>query len=209
MLPAFAEAIRASTQPCTLLLVLVPLTMAVVTRGRWPPFVAMCIGAVLGGWLVLANVVALSDSRLQVSGGLVVVVLATMLASPAVSWLRWAQHPWAQTGAAGVVTFIATQWWRPCIGSELGSILTASRDGLAGQLPGMTAYMLGAMIPVLVAVLIIRFIDLSPARAIVAGRIAAVAGLIVAGALSDRAPRRTRHRIDALDNGLSDDTEVE
>ena len=72
MLPAFAEAIRASTQPCTLLLVLVPLIMAVVTRGRWPPFVAMCIGAVLGGWLVLANVVALSDSRLQVSGGLVV-----------------------------------------------------------------------------------------------------------------------------------------
>ena len=48
----------------------------------------------------------------------------------------------------------------------------------------MTAYMLGAMIPVLVAVLIIRFIDLSPARAIVAGRIAAVAGLIVAFALS-------------------------
>lgn len=184
MLPAFAEAIRATTQPCTLLLVLVPVIMTIVTRGRWPPFVAMCIGAVLGGWLVLANVVVLSDSQLQVSGGLVVVVLATMLASPALSWLRWAQQPWAQTAAAGVVTFVATQWWRPCIGSELGSILTASRDGLARQLPGMAAYMLGAMIPVLVAVLITRAIDPSSARALVAGRIAAVVGVIVAGALA-------------------------
>jgi cytochrome c biogenesis protein CcdA len=82
------------------------------------------------------------------------------------------------------VTFVATQWWRPCIGSELGSILTASRDGFAGQLPGMAAYMLGAMIPVLVTVLIIRAIDPSSARALVAGRIAAVVGVIVAGALA-------------------------
>jgi hypothetical protein len=48
----------------------------------------------------------------------------------------------------------------------------------------MAAYMLGAMIPVLVAVLMICAIDPSPARALVAGRIAAVAGLIVAGALA-------------------------
>ena len=184
MLPAFAEAIRATTQPCTLLLLLPSLIMAVVTRGRWAPFVAMCIAAVLGGWLFLANIVGLSDIQLQVSGVLVVIVLATLLVAPAVSWLRWAAQSPAPTAAAGFVTFVATQWWRPCIGSELGSLLTASRDGLVGPLPGMAAYMLGAMVPVLVVVLIIRSIDPSPRTALVAGRIAGVAGLIVAGALA-------------------------
>jgi len=184
MLPAFAEAIRATTQPCTLLLLLPSLIMAVVTQGRWAPFAAMCLAAVLGGWIFAANVVALSDVELQVSGMLVVIVLVTLLVAPAVSWLAWAQNPLAQTGAAGLVTFVATQWWRPCIGSELGSILTASQNGLAGQLPGMAAYMLGAMIPVLVVVLIVRTIDPSPRSALVAGRIAGATGLIVAGALA-------------------------
>jgi hypothetical protein len=184
MLPAFAEAIRATTQPCTLLLLLPSLIMAVVTRGRWAPFVAMCVAAVLGGWLLLANVVALTDIQLQVSGVLVVIVLATLLVAPAVSWLRWAERPPAPTVAAGFVTFVATQWWRPCIGSELGSLLTASRDGLVGPLPGMAAYMLGAMVPVLVVVLIIRSIDPSPRIALVAGRVAGMTGLIVAGALA-------------------------
>jgi uncharacterized membrane protein required for colicin V production len=184
MLPAFAEAIRATTQPCTLLLLLPSLIMAVVTRGRWASFVAMCVAAVLGGWLFLANVVAFSDVQLQLSGVLVLIVLTTLLVAPVVSWLGWAEQPATQTAAAGFVTFVATQWWRPCIGSELGSILTASRDGLAGQLPGMAAYMLGAMVPVLVVVLIIRSIDPSPRTALVAGRVAGVAGLIVAGALA-------------------------
>ena len=69
MLPAFAEAVRATTQPCTLLLLLPPLVMAVITQGRWAPFAATCIGAVLGGWLFIANVVALSTVQLQLSGG--------------------------------------------------------------------------------------------------------------------------------------------
>jgi cytochrome c biogenesis protein CcdA len=184
MLPALAEAIRATTQPCTLLLLLPSLLMVVVTRGRWAPFVAMCAAAVLGGWLVLANVVALSDIQLQVSGVLVVIVLTTLLVAPAVSWPGWAEQPPTRTAAAGFVTFVATQWWRPCIGAELGSILTASRDGLAGQLPGMAAYMLGAMVPVLVVRLIVRVIDPSPRTALIAGRVAGVIGLIVAGALA-------------------------
>lgn len=184
MLSAFAEAIRATTQPCTLLLLLPSLIMAVVTRGRWAPFAAMVVAAVAGGWLFLANVVALTGLSLQASGVLVSAVLVVLLAAPAVSWLDWATRPWAQTAAAGCVTFVATQWWRPCIGSELGAILTASSRGLAGQLPGMTAYMLGAILPVLGVVFVIRAIDPTPLHALVAGRIAAVAGLILAGSLA-------------------------
>jgi hypothetical protein len=184
MLPAFAEAIRATTQPCTLLLLVPPLVMAVITRGRWAPFLAMCVGAVLGGWLFIANVVVLSDTWLRLSGLLVASILAIVLAAPVISWLGWADNAGVRAAAAGAVTFIATLWWRPCIGSELGAILTASRSGLAPQLPGITAYMLGAMVPVLAVVLAMRAIDPTPPRAQVVSRVAGLLGLVVAGALA-------------------------
>jgi uncharacterized membrane protein required for colicin V production len=184
MLSAFAEAIRATTQPCTLLLLALPLTMAVITRGRWAPFLAMCVGAVLGGWLFIANVVALSETWLRLSGVVVASILAIVLAVPALTEAGWADRAGVRAAAAGAVTFIATLWWRPCIGSELGTILTASRHGLAAQLPGITAYMLGAMVPVLAVVLIIRAIDPPPPRAQVLSRMAGLLGLVIAGALA-------------------------
>jgi cytochrome c biogenesis protein CcdA len=184
MIPAFVEAIRATTQPCTLLLLLPALLMAVITHGRWAPFAAICVGAVLGGWLFIANVASLSDAQLQLSGILLAAAIGIVIAAPNVSWLTWAERPWAQAAVAGGVSFVATLWWRPCIGTELGSILTASRKGVAAQLPGMTAYMLGAMMPVLAVVLIMRAIDPSPRAAQRAGLVAGGVGLVVAGALA-------------------------
>ncbi|HYN34428.1 MAG TPA: hypothetical protein VES40_17520 [Ilumatobacteraceae bacterium] len=184
MLPAFAEAIRATTQPCTLLLLLPALLMAVITRGRWYPFFAICLGAVLGGWLFIANVVSLSDRQLQLSGILVAAAIGATVAAPFVSWLALLERPPAQTAAAGGVAFIATLWWRPCIGAELGSILTASRSGVVAQLPGITAYMLGAMLPVLAVVLTMRAIDPSRRTAQRAALVAGGVALVVAGALA-------------------------
>ena len=154
--------------------------MAVITRGRRVPFAAICGGAVLGGWLFIANVVSLSDGQLQLSGILVAVAIA--IAAPFL--LAWAQRPSAQAALAGGVAFTATLWWRPCIGAELGSILTASRTGVAAQLPGMTAYMLGAMLPVLAVVLTIRAIDTSLKATQRAAVVAGGVGLVVAGALA-------------------------
>ena len=107
-----------------------------------------------------------------------------MLAAPVISWLGWADNAGVRAAAAGGVTFVATLWWRPCIGSELGAILSASRSGLVAQLPGITAYVLGAMVPVLAIVLIIRIIDPMPPRAQVVSRVAGLLGLVVAGALA-------------------------
>jgi VIT1/CCC1 family predicted Fe2+/Mn2+ transporter len=184
MFAAFAEAIRATTQPCTLLLLLPALVTTVITRGRWLPFVAICIGAVLGGWLFIANVVALSDVQLQLSGLLVGGAIVVVVAAPTVPSLRWAATPVAQTATAGVIMFVATLWWRPCIGAELGSILTGARRGLWGQLPGMAAYMLGALVPVLAVVLGMRAIDASPVSVRRAGWVAGGVGVVVAGALA-------------------------
>lgn len=184
MLAAFAEAIRATTQPCTLLLLLPALVTTVLTRGRWLPFAATCIGAVLGGWLFIANVVALSDVQLQLSGLLVAGAIVVVVAAPTVPSLRWTATPVAQTATAGVIMFIATLWWRPCIGAELGSILTGARRGVWGQLPGMAAYMLGALVPVLAVVLVMRAIDASPVSVRRASWVAGGVGVVVAGALA-------------------------
>jgi len=184
MLAAFAEAIRATTQPCTLLLLLPALVMAAITQGRWAPFVAICIGAVLGGWLFVANVVAVSDGALQISGVLVGALIILAITSPSVPWLRWADHRNIGTTTAGVVGFVATLWWRPCIGTELGSILTSARDGVAGQFPGISAYMLGTMMPVLAAVLLVRAIDPAPETTRRVTWVAGGIGVVVAAALA-------------------------
>ena len=158
--------------------------MAVITRGRWAPFAAMCVGAVLGGWLFIANVVVLSDTSLRLSGLLVASILAILLAAPVVAGLGSADRAGVRAAAADAVTFIATLWWRPCIGSELGTILTASRDGLAAQLPGITAYMLGAMVPVLAVVLVMPGGRPDATSCPGRGRVAGLVGLVVAAALT-------------------------
>lgn len=184
MLAAFAEAVRATTQPCTLLLILPSIVMATITRGRWAPFAAICVGAVLGGWLFIANLVALSDVQLQLSGVLVALAIGALLAAPCAPSLAWATTTSAKTVVAGAVSFVATLWWRPCIGTELGAILTASRRGTSGQLPGITAYMLGTFVPVLAVVLAIRALDPSAVAARRADWVAGGIGLVVAGALT-------------------------
>ena len=184
MLPAFAEAVRATTQPCTLLLLIPPLAMAVITKGRWAPFVATCIGAILGGRLFIANVVALSATQLQLSGLLVAIAIALVVVAPRVPKVAWAATPSAQAGAAGGVAFVATLWWRPCVGVELGAILSGARAGLVGQLGGITAYMLGALVPVLAAVLVMRAVEPSDNNARRASWVAGGIGIATAAALA-------------------------
>ncbi len=184
MFPAFFEAIRATAQPCTLLLLLPPIVMAIVTRGRWTAFAAICAGAVLGGWVFIANVVAFDGWQLQLSAALVVAAIGLVLVTSSVPRLHRLATPGVDAGVAGIVTFVATLWWRPCIGEELGAILTGARAGVRGQLPGMTAYMLGAMLPVLAVVLIVRAVDPSPVAARSAARSAGAVGLVVAAAVA-------------------------
>jgi hypothetical protein len=184
VLPAFFEAIRATTQPCTLLLLAPPILMAILTRGRGTAFAAICVGAVLGGWLFIANVVALDGWRLQASGALVLAAIRFVLVASCVPQPRRRRRRGAEAAIAGIVTFVATQWWRPCIGEELGVILTGARARVGGELPGATAYMLGAMVPVLAIVLVVRAVDPSPAAARRVAWVAGGTGLVVAAAVA-------------------------
>lgn len=187
MIPAFTEAVRATTQPCTLLLVAAPLLVALATRGRWWPLIGTLVGAAIGGWVFIANVIVLSDTALRVSGVLVAAALGVLAAATArVDWAMRtrAGEPRVQAVVAAGVAFISTLWWRPCVGTELGAILTNARDGIVPEFPAMTAYMLGAMVPVVAVTLVIRVIDPSRRATVWLTGGAAVGGLLIGGALA-------------------------
>lgn len=184
MIGAFAEAIRATTQPCTLLLVLPPLVATILTRGRWIPLGASLVAAVLGGWLYAANVFALNAAQLQASGVIVAGVLMVTAGAPHVERLRWCSTPSAQAALSASITFAATLWWRPCVGSQLGALLTDASRSVPSALPGMTAYMLGAMAPVVLAALLIRAVEPGPGASVWMVRGAGVVGLVVASSMA-------------------------
>ena len=186
MIAPFAEAVRATTQPCTLLLVLPPLLAVVATGGRWRPLAATIGGAVVGGWLFIANVYVLRGTQLAISGAVVATVLVVLAAaSLRVPTFAWARDDRVQTAAAAGVAFVATLWWRPCVGSELGTILTgAFNDGVLSQILPMTAYMLGAMVPVVAVALLIRMIDPTPRTAGLLATGSALGAVVVGGALA-------------------------
>lgn len=157
----FTEAVRSLTQPCSLLVVAPIALVVAVSRGRWQALVAATIGAVVGGWALAGGWLSLSGFGLQLSAAVVVVVvLALGLAAASVQrdrrdrtdtplerGLDRIERPASQAAGVGVVAFIATLWWRPCVGVELGGILTDSQESLTGELLPMAFYMIGLVAP--------------------------------------------------------------
>ncbi len=184
MIGAFAEAVRATLQPCTLLLLVPALAVVVATRCRWWSLVAAAGAAVIGGWSLAAGWIVLDGFWLQWSAVFVLAVLLLAVLGPVRPRFGWAADARFEAPAVGGVTLLATLWWRPCVGTELGAILTASRGDLAGQLAGMAAYMLGALVPVALVVLLVRTIDLRGRRLTATAWAGGALGIVVAGALA-------------------------
>lgn len=141
------EALCASLQPCSYSL----LILALVVLGLRPPKTRLPTGGVyyvsvtLFAWVPFWGVAPLLDSRLFGTIGLAAGLLLA-------GWPTRDQKPgrpnwWGWAGVFLVGAF-AGATWLPCVGAELGSVLTAaSRDPWSGLL-GMALYLLGVMWPV-------------------------------------------------------------
>lgn len=187
MLAPFAEAVRATTQPCTFLLVVPCIVAVVAARATWEALAAVLSGAIVGGWWFAANRFVLDGwwlraSALVVGLALVAVVAGTVVGDDRSAW-RAPRERRARAFGAGALAVAATQWWRPCVGEELGAILNAAPSAPIGQLPAMAAYMLGAMVPVALVVLAIRAIEPSASATGALSIAASAVGLVIAGAL--------------------------
>jgi cytochrome c biogenesis protein CcdA len=147
------EAVRATTQPCTFLLLAPSLLTVVVVRARWWAVAATFAAAIVGGWMLAWNAFVLDGTLLQVSGAAVAATIALAAVASFREQLAWANSRAAGAVIAGGVTVAASLWWRPCVGLELGRLLTRAQTDPVRQFPGMAVYMVGAVIPVLVVAL--------------------------------------------------------
>ncbi|MFW2334306.1 hypothetical protein [Ilumatobacter sp.] len=183
----FTEAVRATTQPCTFLLIVPTLAAVVAAGAHWQALVGAVLAALVGGWVLADNQILLDDAWLRVSGLIVIGALVLLVSRTARDAMpgagRRLERPWMQAGIVGGLTLVATMWWRPCVGEQLGIILNGAQDGLAGELLPMAAYMLGAVVPV--AIVVAARYAIEPPRHVsnAIGRVFTAVGVVVAGSL--------------------------
>ncbi|MEL6891550.1 MAG: hypothetical protein AAFP84_08145 [Actinomycetota bacterium] len=74
---------------------------------------------------------------------------------------RFTESDWVTLPAvvAGGVAFIATTWWRPCVGEHFGDILTRAPNDPWGQLAPSVGFMAGVSLPILLLGLLIGGLD--------------------------------------------------
>lgn len=183
----FAEGVRSTFQPCTFLLIVPTITVVITARARWQALASALGAGIAGGWVLVDNRWILDGWTLRASALLVAALLvllvvprvrdgATRLGLPA-------DRPWLDVATVGVVTFTATMWWRPCVGEELGAILNGAQRGLAAQFAPMAGYMVGSLIAVIVVVVVRHAAAPSDRLIVMAARVAAALGLVVAVSL--------------------------
>lgn len=159
MIDAFVEGVRSIVQVCHLV-ILAPVALTIVAaRGRWQAVAGAVFGLVLGGWFFVTNRFGnITDTQLRITATVLIVAIV-LLAFPVLfrrdhpSWLRDAgdkiQSSAGTFGISALVATMVTQWWRPCVGVELGSILTNGPRDPWGQLLPSTGFMLGIATPLI------------------------------------------------------------
>lgn len=131
------EGVRAAIEPCSLALIVPGLATTLLAVPRGPlAAVAFAVTAWLAAW-------GQATVLLQVgSGPLVGVVLAGVAGLG--TWGLWRSDTWAAPGAMGI-GLAAGLLWQPCVGPQLGAILTRAADKPLEVLLPMGLYMLGLL----------------------------------------------------------------
>lgn len=191
MFDAFTEGVRSIIQVCHLV-ILAPVALTVVAaRGRWQAVVGAVGGVVLGGWFFVSNRFGnITDIELRVTAASMIAGVA-LIAFPAL--FDHARPSWS-TSVAGalrsdvvafavpaVVATMVARWWRPCVGVELGAILTDAPGDPVGQLPATIGFMLGISVPLVVIGLLYAAVDPGSDRTTTLAQ-AGAAGCVLLGA---------------------------
>ena len=138
-----AEGIRSSVLACSYSVLLVGLALVVLRRKDRMGTLGMFAGfTILSAWIRAAGISNLLAGRvatvLLVIGGLALALMVN-------------RRPAGLAGSALMGTF-AGATWQPCVGEELGGVLTLAQDEAGVALLLLAVYLVGVMIP-LVAVM--------------------------------------------------------
>ena len=139
----FAEGIRSSVLACSYSVLLVGLVLVVLRRKDRMGALGMFAGfTILSAWIRAAGISSLLAGRvatvLLVIGGLALALMVNRRLA-------------GLTGSALMGTF-AGSTWQPCVGEELGGVLTLAQDEAGVALLLLAVYLVGVMFP-LVAVM--------------------------------------------------------
>ena len=147
MIDAFVEGVRSIGQVCNLV-ILAPVALTIVAaRGRWESVVGAVGGIVIGGWIFATGWITLSYPALRASAVLLIAAVLVLGAPRLFGRDAIVRSPAALGAISGGVAVLVTQWWRPCVGAELGSILTNAPDRPWSQLLPTFGFMLGISLP--------------------------------------------------------------
>lgn len=186
------EAIRAGLQPCSYSLIILGLVVLGLRgrRARLPGVGVYYAATTLFAWIPFADVNPLVDGR---TAGTIALLVGMVLAS----W-NSAGSSSAAVGLAGVavVGAFAGATWSPCVGRELGSVLTAATTDPWPGLVGLAVYLLGTMWIALAAAVVSDYVlpvrrFLEKQSVIYVFRI--LAGVIVAAVAIDLYPSILSH----------------
>jgi len=168
----FAEGIRSSVLACSYSVLLVGLALVVLRRKDRMGALGMFAGfAILSAWIRAAGISNLLAGRvatiLLVIGGLALALMVN-------------RRPAGLAGSALLGTFAGATWF-PCVGEELGTVLTRAQDEPGAALWLLGVYLIGVMIP-LVAILAVAMY-LPVVRRWMDGRWVAIAAKAVLAAI--------------------------
>lgn len=171
----FAEGIRSSVLACSYSVLLVGLALVALRRKDRMGVLGVFAGfTILSAWIRAAGISNLLAGRvatvLLVIGG---VALALMV-----------NHGMAGLGAAALIGAFAGSTWFPCVGEELGAVLTRAQDEPGPALWLLGVYLIGVMIPLVAVLALVMYLPV--VRSWMDGRwvtIAAKAALAAIGVL--------------------------
>lgn len=138
----FGEAVRAGLQPCSYSLLILALVIIGLggRRHRLPGLAVYYAAATLFAWIPFLGINPLLDGRIVGTTGLATGFLLVGGFGP-----KGGSSPAFRLVGAGLVGAFAGATWLPCVGPELGSVLTAAITDPWPGLAGMAVYLLGVL----------------------------------------------------------------
>lgn len=145
----FAEGIRSSVLACSYSVLLVGLALVVLRKRDRIPTLGVFAGfTILSAWLRAASISNLLAGR----------VATVLLFVGGVALALMVNRRLAGLAGSALMGTFAGATWRPCVGEELGEVLTLAQDEAGVAILLLAVFLTGVMIPLVAVTALIAYV---------------------------------------------------
>ena len=145
----FAEGIRSSVLACSYSVLLVGLALVALRRRDRIPTLGVFAGfTILSAWLRAASISNLLAGR----------VATVLLFAGGVALALMVNRRLAGLAGSALMGTFAGATWRPCVGEELGEVLTLAQDEAGVAVLLLAVFLTGVMIPLVAVTALIAYV---------------------------------------------------